>query len=234
MGSQLTVDNGELRWRVAQSILSIARRHMSDIEKRAGPSTVELHLFDNSHRFPAFRLDRRDRFYQILCEFIVEELLLSNLLEIPSVDRSVLIRYLTEERSGELILREAKRVIEESKSNGKILLHVRGLLAGGVLFFVLNCRWRVNYGIDTRERERERERAPRKMAIPFRAKDVPMERTEFGYANVAILFTLLSYYYLGLSDIQIGDAITRVEEELKPEEKYNKWMAEVRSSLLCA
>ena len=91
VGSQLPVDNGELRWRVAQSILSIARRHMSDIAAEAGPSTVELHSFKNSHRFPMFRLLRRDCFYLIFCKRIAKEFLESNQLEIQSVDRPDLI-----------------------------------------------------------------------------------------------------------------------------------------------
>ena len=67
----------------------------------------------------------------------------------------------------------------------------------------------------------------RNMAIPFRAKDIPMERTEFGHVDVAILFTLLSYYYSGLSDKQIESAIARVAAELEPAGEYNKWIAEV-------
>jgi hypothetical protein len=37
------------------------------------------------------------------------------------------------------------------------------------------------------------------MAVPFQAKDVPAERAEFGHPDVAIILTILSYYYSGLS-----------------------------------
>ena len=117
VGSQRAVENGELRWRVAQSILSIARRHMSDIEAEAGHSTVELHLFDDSHRFPVFRLLQCDRYYKIFCQRIVKEFFVSNLLEISSVDRTVLITYLTEQTHVEGIRSAAKRIINENASN---------------------------------------------------------------------------------------------------------------------
>lgn len=35
------------------------------------------------------------------------------------------------------------------------------------------------------------------MAIPFKAKDVAAEMTEFGHPDVAICLTQLSYYYSG-------------------------------------
>lgn len=41
------------------------------------------------------------------------------------------------------------------------------------------------------------------MAIPFRAKDVPSERSEFGHSDVAIILTCLSYYESGLNIDQL-------------------------------
>ena len=35
----------------------------------------------------------------------------------------------------------------------------------------------------------------RLMAVPFRAKDVAADRTEFGHPDVALVLTQLSYYY---------------------------------------
>lgn len=64
-----------------------------------------------------------------------------------------------------------------------------GLLRFEVLRLVLTKRWRVNYGVNAK--------GLRKMAVPFKAKDVAAEMTEFGHPDVAICFTLLSYYYSG-------------------------------------
>lgn len=43
----------------------------------------------------------------------------------------------------------------------------------------------------------------RRMAVPFRAKDVASDRIEFGHPDVAILLSQLSYYYSGLTDEQM-------------------------------
>lgn len=66
-----------------------------------------------------------------------------------------------------------------------------GLLRFEVLKFILTKRWRVNYGIDEKS-------STRKMAVPFKAKDVAVEMTEFGHPDVAICFTQLCYYYSGM------------------------------------
>lgn len=111
-GKQLTIDNGKLRWQVAQRIMSIAPRHMRQAVQDAGPSTAELYSFDDSHRYPVFRLLKRDRFYQTLCWCIADEFLKSNQLKLKSADCSLLIRYLTEEKPDGWVLSEAKRIID--------------------------------------------------------------------------------------------------------------------------
>lgn len=70
------------------------------------------------------------------------------------------------------------------------ILILSGFLRFNVLKLVLSKRWRVNYGVS--------ENGPRMMAIPFKAKDVAVEMTEFGHPDVAICLTQLSYYYSGL------------------------------------
>lgn len=57
------------------------------------------------------------------------------------------------------------------------------------------------------------------MAIPFLAKDIPVVDSEFCHVDVAILLTLLSNYYTGISDEQVSEAIDCVANEQKP-----KWI----------
>ncbi|KAG1725817.1 uncharacterized protein EDB91DRAFT_82798 [Suillus paluster] len=71
------------------------------------------------------------------------------------------------------------------------LLVLRGLLACGILVYALKeRRWRVDYGL-----------APKRtmLAVPFRAKDMPSLRAEFGHPDIAVTLTCLSYYYAGLT-----------------------------------
>lgn len=69
------------------------------------------------------------------------------------------------------------------------IMILSGLLRFEVIKLVLTKRWRVNFGVDANSQ--------RRMAIPFKAKDVAAENTEFGHPDVAICFTQLSYYYSG-------------------------------------
>ena len=76
-----------------------------------------------------------------------------------------------------------------------MFLILRGLLSFDCLFIVLQKRWRVDYGVNSNGK--------RKMAVPFRGKDCPAEKAEFGHPDVAILFTILSYYYEGITEVQL-------------------------------
>lgn len=80
-------------------------------------------------------------------------------------------------------------LLEFSLSERNIIMMMSGLLRFEVLKLCLTRRWRVNYGVN--------EKGQRKMAIPFKAKDVAAEMTEFGHPDVALCLTHLSYYYSG-------------------------------------
>ncbi|KAI9441026.1 hypothetical protein H4582DRAFT_1516312 [Lactarius indigo] len=77
------------------------------------------------------------------------------------------------------------------------ILLLRGLLVDGegILGYILKeRRWRVDYGLDP---------SRTLLAVPYRAKDVPSLRAEFGHPDVAIALTCLSYYYGGLTKPQV-------------------------------
>ncbi|KAI6138914.1 hypothetical protein BKA82DRAFT_4230067 [Pisolithus tinctorius] len=96
------------------------------------------------------------------------------------------------------------------------LLHLRGLLASGILSFALmERRWRVGYGLAP----------PRTMlAVPYRAKDIPAPRAEFGHPDVAIVLTCLSYYYGGLNQEQLKLCFDRLFMLDNPDQEYHSWV----------
>ncbi|KAH9179663.1 hypothetical protein EDB89DRAFT_1841766 [Lactarius sanguifluus] len=100
--------------------------------------------------------------------------------------------------------------------NGILLL--RGLLVDGegILGYVLReRRWRVDYGLDP---------SRTLLAVPYRAKDVPSLRAEFGHPDVAIALTCLSYYYGGLTKqqvLQCFDLLTKLDN---PDMEYDQWV----------
>ena len=103
----------------------------------------------------------------------------------------------------------------------QLFLIVRGLLSSEVLLVALRKRYRVNYGINPSKKFN------RLMAVPFRAKDVAAENTEFGHPDVAIVLTQLSYYYSGLQDSQMLKCFERLsQEERDPDMIYEEWIGE--------
>ena len=61
------------------------------------------------------------------------------------------------------------------------MLTLKGLLCYNILAHALMKRYRINFGIDKRRKSR--------MAVPFKAKDIASDSTEFGHSDVAILLT---------------------------------------------
>ena len=64
----------------------------------------------------------------------------------------------------------------------------------------------------------------RLMAVPFRGKDTPMERADFGHPDVAIILTHLSYYYSGLEEKQIEDTLTILNRLPQRDAEYQSWI----------
>lgn len=78
------------------------------------------------------------------------------------------------------------------------LLVLRGLLAHDVAAHCLTLRHRVEYGVAPAGRKR--------VAVPYRACDVPAERSEFAHADKTLLLTLLSYSYNGAALVRCREA----------------------------
>ena len=62
------------------------------------------------------------------------------------------------------------------------------------------------------------------MAVPFRGKDTPMERADFGHPDVAIVLTHLSYYYSGLEEKQVKEALELFKSLPQHDAEYQSWI----------
>ncbi|KAI8958454.1 hypothetical protein F5Y11DRAFT_362710 [Daldinia sp. FL1419] len=61
------------------------------------------------------------------------------------------------------------------------------------------------------------------VAVPFHAKGVPSEQSEFGHVDVAILLTALAFYYCGINLSQTRQALEAVLKSDDPASEYDKW-----------
>ncbi|KAG8698247.1 hypothetical protein FRC11_014544, partial [Ceratobasidium sp. 423] len=96
------------------------------------------------------------------------------------------------------------------------LLLVRGLLASGILVFALKHKhYRVDYGLDL---------SRSLLAVPYRAKDLPSLRAEFGHPDVAVVLTCFSYYYQGLTEQQLDLCFELLFKLDNPSLEYEQWV----------
>jgi hypothetical protein len=115
---------------------------------------------------------------------------------------------------------------EAWKENIHDLLSLRGLLAFGILVHCLQMRHIVNYGI-------KRIGGKKRSVVPFRASDVPSERSEFSHPDITIVLTMLSYYSDGLSEDQISETLVFLFGLGDSEKKavYDDWLGLSRGSM---
>lgn len=68
--------------------------------------------------------------------------------------------------------------------------------------------------------------ARKRLAVPFRAAHMPSVRSEFSHPDVALTLTTLSYYYDGLSRVQVLEAVSTLLAQ--DGEVPGSWFAEWR------
>lgn len=196
-------DGDEQRWTVTQALLKRVPHHMNKLYQKFGKEKVEFDdtYVRNGHVFGAPLVEYRSDVFtpcRILDENMFDRLkdaLVNDFLtgELDLAFRETIgstKEKLKDVLSQKLLIENSFKVIDQfSLSERNTIRILSGLLRFEVLKLVLTKRWRVNYGVDPKNR--------RKMAIPFKAKDIPAADAEFGHPDVAICFTQLSYYYSG-------------------------------------
>lgn len=204
VGDQMALDGGSSRWTVIQALFKRIPHHMKMLYDKYGNEKIEFdeNYLKNSRLYGADKISFRSDVFtpcRILDEKVYSELkdaLVNDFVdgkinitftEIVKQSEKHLIRLLSDKN----IDKESFEKLIAEFPDGKhlMLLIVGGLLRFEVLRLMLTKRWRVNYGVN--------QKSIRKMAIPFKAKDIAAEMTEFGHSDVALGFTHLSYYYSG-------------------------------------
>ncbi|KAG8924460.1 hypothetical protein FRC02_010410 [Tulasnella sp. 418] len=217
VGRQQSLHGSPDRWTIAQEILALVGKHARTIN-RFYPDGFEM-IEDHAGGYPRIRI-LRDYAGKTLIDRVADDILNGALGHFsfdlfPPKIRSVVLSYLT---SLEATLKDIRLVEDYCKSSDswKTLLTLRGILAHGILQFVLKeKRWRVDYGPDP---------SRSLLAVPFRAKDVPCLRAEFSHPDVAILLTCLNYYWQGLSQSQLEQCFSLLLKQDSPALEYSKWI----------
>ena len=231
MGTQHPPDGGPTRWKLAQEVFNIIRVHARD-KRYKGSLSVDGSA---PQQFPQIRVFTQHCGQSLLCR-VAKCIVFENLLpsfsfrRFSSEDRTTLFNFITKAAIDSDLYDQVVDICrgqDHSALGGssilKPVLLLRGLLGHGVLLTVLKeKRWRVDYGLDVRRSM---------LAVPYRAKDSPSPRAEFGHTDVAICLTCLSYYYEGLTNAQLGDCFEQLFKTDNPNQEYEEWVKDCYNDL---
>ncbi|CAF3964773.1 unnamed protein product [Adineta steineri] len=210
VGDQKQVDAGAERWKTIQSILELVKKHAAEISNRFSEK-VCYKPSERKSAFPQFRLQSHHP-YSVLCENIAHDWIESR--NCRNTDKEIILSFILKTN---LLVEDL--VGKFPSYDIQLFLIVRGLLSSEILLFALKKRYRVSYGVTLDSSFH------RLMAVPFRAKDVAADRTEFGHPDIALVLTHLSYYYSGLNDCQLTQCFDRLsEKENDAETIYEQWI----------
>ncbi|KLU91501.1 hypothetical protein MAPG_10019 [Magnaporthiopsis poae ATCC 64411] len=218
MGSQDAVDLGPLRWRMIQSVLGLVAEIAPAIGKQY-PDMVEVGSLGLEGRFPRIRV-LNEAGATVLTNRLVQRIFDGGLAGYTHVAgrqqhvKDAMFRYVMQLEPGA----DDIAVVEAAEELQQPLFLLRGLIACRVLCFALQKRWRVNYG---RTDDRN---PPTGLAVPFRAKDLPVPQAEFSHPDVVIILTCLTYYYGGLRDDELFRLIERLSLSADGEREYLAWV----------
>ncbi|KAH9870515.1 hypothetical protein IAQ61_005991 [Plenodomus lingam] len=227
-GAQQAIEFAPERWLIIQEIMNLLPRYAAKIHAEQ-PDTVDIQG-EGDGKFPRIRLlhkDAADQLIHYLATHIVEYGIAGLPCRSQSPDmQAAILKYIKKTELDTLEIEAVEKSKFWTESTRLPLLLVRGLLACGVLSFVLTTkRWRINYG-----RDASREPATN-LAVPYRSKDAPSPRSEFSHIDVVILLTLLSYSYGGLSDEELFDTLTHLLSSDQANIHYDEFVSTASSTL---
>jgi hypothetical protein len=204
------------RWETVQEVFSLLRASLESLTAEF-PEGLEVGT-TVADRFPRTRILSRDcglKLIQTIARKIVveDQMKSTSFRNYPHHLRDVALRFLTDIAITE---EESHTLKVHSEDYFNKLLLLRGLIAHGILVHSLkDKRWRVDYGLDP---------SRSMLAVPFRAKDSPALRAEFGHPDMILVLTCLSYYYGGLTDDQLDTTFHRLLTTDDQDLRYEDWI----------
>ncbi|KAG1796950.1 uncharacterized protein HD556DRAFT_1441127 [Suillus plorans] len=217
MGDQQHLEGYPDRWTTTQQVMTLVAKHACLLQQEF-PLGVEFQE-GAIGTFPHFRVldvDAGKRLVKLVSDDILAGNLPNFVFEhVPSHIQDSIREYLTQFTIEPQLLHEVRSYCTGSSMWNGLLL-IRGLLAHGVLIYTMKeRRWRVDYGLDPQRT---------KLAVPYRAKDVPSSRADFGHPDIAVTLTCLSYYYGGLTEEQVALCFRQLLKQDNPVLEYETWI----------
>lgn len=220
MGTQHNPDGEFIRWKILQEVLSL----LKDQVQRHAYEGVELQRGVLPQQFPQIKVITEECGMHLLRSIAKSIIFDDNLPSLSfrpftSPTCEAILDYITQPTVLDIKHQQDESTrhadLSGDSATPKTILVLRGLLGHGVLLTILkDKRWRVDYGLDTTRSM---------LAVPYRAKDSPSSRAEFGHTDVAIALTCLTYYYNGLEEAQLELSFEQLFKTDNPSLTYDEW-----------
>jgi hypothetical protein len=224
IGQQKDLDAAPWRWEVIQKLLNLLAGHLSQQKNDPGlSSTTIVERYGHKEAFPFIKHFQDDGSAQVIYG-LIERSIVDNEWSIKPGLIDLALQLVTKSTfPGDIYQIFHEQYSESQSPTLKTLLLLRGMLQNGILLYALkDKRYRVNYGLDlTRSL----------LAVPFRAKDLPSPRSEFGHPDLTILLTCLSYYYGGLDEETVRLTLRQLLKSGTPELTYAEWLRPCRGDI---
>jgi hypothetical protein len=214
VGASKPLEGRPWRWKITQAVFSLLQMVAKTVL-----DGLEIGTAENPCQFPVTRI-LTSAGGQGLLESIIRKIVIEDGLQewisfrnYSDADKATVSRFLQQVAFSP----DDEASLQEIWGDrfGHLLL-LRGLFAHGIMNLSLReKRWRVDYGLDTRRTM---------LAVPYRAKDSPAPRAEFGHPDMIVFLTCLSYYYGGLTDSQLDTSFKLLLDCDNPEAQYEHWI----------
>jgi hypothetical protein len=216
-GNQSIVDGHPQRWETAEALLLLVERHLWDLREKYPQSIDFIHRESGAYPFVFFlRHDAEDALIaRIVSDLYTGRTSILPMRECSRLDRLAIKDFISKSRPSQDVVERVRNVYPEKPELRKKILLIRGLLVHRILLMTLKKRWNVQYGIDP---------ARDPIAVPFSAKGVPSEQSEWGHPDVAILFSILAHYYSGLTIDALHQSLDHVAKSDDPARAYDSWV----------
>ncbi|KAF3308478.1 hypothetical protein TWF173_001179 [Orbilia oligospora] len=220
IGDQLPLEGGKDRWVVIQELLDLVQEKAIEFSARH-PMGLEVGLAKGV-RYRSIRVIDAAIGGHMLQD-VALDICANGGNKVPSISSKLRFLHPKEKELAlkfisvkDISIEEQNALFEVCESLKNPLLILRGLIAHGVLHFILrDKRYRVDYGLD-------RERSG--LAVPYRAKDRPAAKAEFGHPEVVLTLTCLTYYYGGLRNEDLQACFDLLDKTDNPDLTYEHWI----------
>lgn len=223
IGAQGLLDGHPERWTTVQQLLYLVKKHAFALRDNH-PIGLTIDN-DTSECFPMIRIIDA-AVGEMLVSRLVKDVMEGSLPAFPFREanaglRAAICDFISVVGIAPSNVKSVRCAYCDRQREWNVLLHLRGLLAYGILLYTLTeRRWRVHYGLALDRTM---------LAVPYRAKDVPDLRADFEHPDVTIVLTCLSYYYTGLTGRQLLSCFERLPRSEDGQREYDRWIQDCPS-----